>query len=52
MVAAVWGAPAWNRLKSYDNPTRCIRHTDHALRIGPVSTATERQDATTFYAGC
>ncbi|MDO0938614.1 glycoside hydrolase family 43 protein [Streptomyces sp. DG2A-72] len=41
---------SWSSFRSYNNPTRYIRHADYALRIDPVSTATERQDAT-FYVG-
>ncbi|MGW9594725.1 glycoside hydrolase family 43 protein [Streptomyces chartreusis] len=37
---------SWASFRSYNNPTRYIRHVNHALRIDPVSTATERQDAT------
>ncbi|WP_298572280.1 AbfB domain-containing protein, partial [Streptomyces luteogriseus] len=33
-------------LRSHNNPTRYIRHADYALRIDPVTTTTERQDAT------
>ncbi|MEU0841479.1 AbfB domain-containing protein [Streptomyces sp. NPDC005962] len=45
-LIARWGAPAWNRLKSYNYPARYIRHSDYVLRIDPISTTTERQDAT------
>lgn len=41
---------SWASFRSYNHPTRYIRHSDHALRIDPVSTATERQDAT-FHVG-
>ncbi|MFF5480185.1 glycoside hydrolase family 43 protein [Streptomyces sp. NPDC012935] len=41
---------SWASFRSYNNPTRYIRHADFALRIDPVSTATERQDAT-FHVG-
>lgn len=37
---------SWASFRSYNNPTRYVRHYDYALRIDPVSTATERQDAT------
>ncbi|ANS68739.1 alpha-L-arabinofuranosidase B [Streptomyces lincolnensis] len=37
---------AWSSFRSYNNPTRYLRHTNYVLRIDPVSTATERQDAT------
>jgi hypothetical protein len=37
---------SWASFRSYNNPTRYIRHANYALRIDPVSTATERQDAT------
>ncbi|GAA3836230.1 glycoside hydrolase family 43 protein [Streptomyces phyllanthi] len=36
----------WASFRSYNNPTRYIRHYSYALRIDPISTATERQDAT------
>jgi hypothetical protein len=28
-----WGAPAWNRLKSYNFPARYVRHADYVGRI-------------------
>jgi hypothetical protein len=28
-----WGAPAWNRLKSYNYPARYVRHSDYVGRI-------------------
>ncbi|MGW3649726.1 glycoside hydrolase family 43 protein [Streptomyces sp. NPDC000878] len=37
---------SWASFRSYNNPTRYIRHSNYVLRIDPVSTATERQDAT------
>ncbi|MDX3522688.1 glycoside hydrolase family 43 protein [Streptomyces scabiei] len=36
----------WSSFRSYNNPTRYIRHYDYVLRIDPISTATERADAT------
>ncbi|MGW2326880.1 glycoside hydrolase family 43 protein [Streptomyces sp. NPDC001700] len=36
----------WASFRSYNNPTRYIRHSDYVLRVDPISTATERQDAT------
>ncbi|GAA5038652.1 hypothetical protein HNP84_003384 [Thermocatellispora tengchongensis] len=30
-----WGAPAWNRLKSYNYPDRYVRHQNHLARIDP-----------------
>ncbi|MGW1716347.1 glycoside hydrolase family 43 protein [Streptomyces sp. NPDC002156] len=36
----------WSSFRSYNNPTRYIRHSNYVLRIDPISTATERQDAT------
>ncbi|MFE3824459.1 glycoside hydrolase family 43 protein [Streptomyces sp. NPDC059092] len=36
----------WSSFRSYNNPTRYLRHADYVLRIDPVSTTTERQDAT------
>lgn len=32
-LLATWGAPAWNRIKSYNYPDRYIRHADNAGRI-------------------
>ncbi|PWG13643.1 alpha-L-arabinofuranosidase [Streptomyces sp. V2] len=37
---------SWASFRSYSDPTRYIRHYSYALRVDPVSTATERQDAT------
>ncbi len=36
----------WASYRSYNNPTRYVRHSDYVLRIDPISTATEREDAT------
>ncbi|MFM9594304.1 glycoside hydrolase family 43 protein [Streptomyces scabiei] len=36
----------WSSFRSYNFPTRYIRHSNYVLRIDPVSTATERADAT------
>lgn len=36
----------WSSFRSYNNPTRYIRHSNYLLRIDPISTATERADAT------
>ncbi|WP_062443585.1 glycoside hydrolase family 43 protein [Herbidospora daliensis] len=36
----------WSSFRSYNFPTRYLRHYDYLLRIDPISTATERQDAT------
>jgi hypothetical protein len=36
----------WTSFRSHNFPTRYIRHSDYALRIDPVSTATDRADAT------
>ncbi|MER5215193.1 glycoside hydrolase family 43 protein [Streptomyces sp. NPDC002838] len=41
---------SWSSFRSYNNPTRYIRHANFALRIDPISTSTERQDAT-FHVG-
>ncbi|ANZ43146.1 alpha-L-arabinofuranosidase [Lentzea guizhouensis] len=30
-----WGAPAWNRIKSYNFPDHLIRHSGNAARIDP-----------------
>lgn len=32
-LLAKWGAPAWNRLKSYNYPARYVRHSSFAGRI-------------------
>ncbi|MER5600887.1 glycoside hydrolase family 43 protein [Streptomyces sp. NPDC002265] len=32
-LLAQWGAPAWNRLKSYNYPARYVRHSDYVGRI-------------------
>lgn len=32
-LLARWGAPAWNRLKSYNYPARYVRHADYLARI-------------------
>ncbi|MPY35917.1 alpha-L-arabinofuranosidase [Streptomyces adustus] len=32
-LLAKWGAPAWNRLKSYNYPARYVRHSDYVGRI-------------------
>lgn len=37
---------SWSSFTSYNYPTRYIRHYDYLLRLDPVSTATERADAT------
>ncbi|WEH16607.1 AbfB domain-containing protein [Streptomyces sp. VNUA24] len=36
----------WSSFRSYNFPTRYLRHSNYVLRIDPVSTATERADAT------
>ncbi|WP_328773420.1 glycoside hydrolase family 43 protein [Streptomyces sp. NBC_00286] len=36
----------WASFRSHNFPTRYIRHSGYVLRIDPVSTATERADAT------
>jgi alpha-L-arabinofuranosidase B-like protein len=41
---------SWSSFRSYNNPTRYIRHSDYVLRIDPISTTTEKQDAT-FHVG-
>ena len=32
-LLAKWGAPAWNRLKSYNYPARYVRHSNYTGRI-------------------
>ncbi|WP_217238159.1 glycoside hydrolase family 43 protein [Streptomyces sp. AC555_RSS877] len=39
---------SWSSFRSYNFPTRYIRHTDYVLRIDPISTTTEKADATFF----
>ncbi|MFJ2171698.1 glycoside hydrolase family 43 protein [Streptomyces sp. NPDC087851] len=34
-LLARWGAPAWNRLKSYNFPARYLRHANNVGRIDP-----------------
>ncbi|MFE3739573.1 glycoside hydrolase family 43 protein [Streptomyces sp. NPDC059134] len=34
-LLARWGAPAWNRLKSYNFPARYVRHANNVGRIDP-----------------
>ncbi|WP_228011356.1 glycoside hydrolase family 43 protein [Nonomuraea phyllanthi] len=37
---------AWSSFRSYNFPDRYLRHFDYLLRIDPISTATDRADAT------
>ncbi|BFO16137.1 hypothetical protein SHKM778_25250 [Streptomyces sp. KM77-8] len=37
---------SWSSFRSHNYPTRYIRHSDYALRVDPVSTTTDRADAT------
>ncbi|GAA4942018.1 glycoside hydrolase family 43 protein [Actinoplanes utahensis] len=37
---------SWSSFQSYNHPSRYLRHYDYLLRIDPISTATERADAT------
>ncbi|GAA1666253.1 hypothetical protein GCM10009830_09900 [Glycomyces endophyticus] len=37
---------SWSSFTSYNYPTRYLRHYNYLLRLDPVSTATERGDAT------
>lgn len=37
---------SWSSFRSYNFPDRYLRHYDYLLRIDPISTATDRQDAT------
>ncbi|MEU4420895.1 family 43 glycosylhydrolase [Actinoplanes sp. NPDC024001] len=37
---------AWSSFQSYNFPDRYLRHSNYVLRIDPVTTATERADAT------
>jgi hypothetical protein len=36
----------WTSFRSHNFPTRYIRHSNYVLRIDPISTATDRADAT------
>ncbi|WP_238011766.1 glycoside hydrolase family 43 protein [Dactylosporangium sp. AC04546] len=36
----------WSSFRSYNFPDRHLRHSNYVLRIDPISTATDRQDAT------
>ena len=38
--------PAWSSFQSYNHPDRYIRHYAFQLRLDPITTATERSDAT------
>ena len=37
---------AWSSFQSYNHPDRYIRHYAYQLKLAPISTATERSDAT------
>ncbi|MFE6488834.1 AbfB domain-containing protein, partial [Streptomyces sp. NPDC057757] len=37
---------AWSSFRSWNYPDRYLRHGNFVLRIDPISTATERSDAT------
>jgi hypothetical protein len=37
---------SWSSFQSYNYPTRYLRHYNYLLRVDPISTATERADAT------
>lgn len=37
---------AWSSFRSHNNADRYLRHSGYLLRIDPISTATDRQDAT------
>ncbi len=37
---------AWSSFRSHNVPDRYLRHLNYTLRIDPISTATERSDAT------
>ncbi|MFC8368122.1 glycoside hydrolase family 43 protein [Streptomyces sp. NPDC057239] len=37
---------SWSSFRSHNHPTRYIRHSDYALRVDPITTATDRADAT------
>ncbi|MFE2427568.1 glycoside hydrolase family 43 protein [Streptomyces sp. NPDC059373] len=37
---------SYSSFRSYNNPTYYLRHSNYVLRIDPVSTATDRSDAT------
>jgi hypothetical protein len=34
-MTSTWGTPAWNRIKSYNNPGRYVRHANNVGRIDP-----------------
>ncbi|GAA1031955.1 hypothetical protein GCM10009557_28850 [Virgisporangium ochraceum] len=38
--------PTWSSFRSYNLPDRYLRHSGYVLRVDPVSTATDREDAT------
>ncbi|MEV0269258.1 glycoside hydrolase family 43 protein [Hamadaea sp. NPDC050747] len=37
---------SWTSLRSYNYPDRYVRHSNYVLRIDPISTTTDKQDAT------
>lgn len=37
---------SWSSFRSHNNPDRYLRHANYVLRIDPVSTATDKADAT------
>ncbi|HWS37509.1 MAG TPA: AbfB domain-containing protein, partial [Actinoplanes sp.] len=37
---------AWTSYQSYNYPTRYLRHYNYLLRVDPISTTTEKADAT------
>ncbi|MEU4243700.1 glycoside hydrolase family 43 protein [Actinoplanes sp. NPDC026619] len=37
---------SWTSFRSYNYPDRYLRHSNYVLRIDPISTASEKQDAT------
>ncbi|WP_369166513.1 AbfB domain-containing protein [Streptomyces sp. R28] len=38
--------PAWSSLRSYTFPDRHVLHSDHGLRVDPISMEAERANAT------
>ncbi|WP_419587058.1 AbfB domain-containing protein [Streptomyces sp. Qhu-G9] len=40
------GDSAWSLFRAYNFLDHHIRHADHTLRVAPIFTAAEREDAT------
>lgn len=38
--------PGWTSFRSFTDPTRYLRHSQFVLRVDPISTRLQREDAT------